>query len=261
MTIIKPHECQGFSGIMTSRTTHKRYRVWVLIVSLAFTLLWLAAATAFDRLTPASAATIVLDPGHGGDNSGARGPTGSLEKDVCLALAQTLAAQLTPTHRVILTRSGDYDVDPRIRTATANHDQADVLISLHCGGGFLHTASGMAVYYWKPGSDQGTPPPHGEASNSNRWDQTQRAHLASSRRLAEAVQQSLARMSGAQKVKLHQAPLLVLKGAAMPAVLIEIGYITHPATEKDLLSPQYRLQLAKAIQAGITVYLQEQPAD
>ena len=184
--------------------SRKRYGVAILVMTLATTALWLGVPVA--RGQSPGGRTIVLDPGHGGDRKGARGPTGSWEKDICLAVASALAEQLKFNNQVFLTRNDDYDVALRIRTATANHHRADLLISLHCGGGFQHTASGMAVYYWKPGSGQGAPADIGADPGTNRWDRTQQVHLASSRRLAMALQRTLARMAGDRKVQLQQAP-------------------------------------------------------
>lgn len=232
------------------------------LVVAAVTLSWPWTASAANESSAGTLRKIVvLDPGHGGDDSGARGPTGSVEKDICLELARVLADQLADGYNVFLTRSDDYNADLRHRTATANHNRADLFISLHCGAGFLHTATGMAVYSWKPGIRQGASIAGQGPVDPNRWDETQLSHLAASHRFATDMQEALEAMAGDGDVQLRQAPLVVLQGAAMPAILIEIGHITHPATEKNLLSPQWRRRLARAIQSGIEIYLENRKID
>lgn len=229
----------------------------ISLLILGFPVSWSMAADASNDGSAGASRTVALDPGHGGDENGARGPTGSLEKDICLDLVRALAGQLESEYRVVLTRSGDYRVKLRNRTATANHHQADLMISVHCGAGFMHAAAGMSVYYWKPDVSKVSQRP----VNPNRWEQTQLAHLSASRAFALEMQQSLRHMTGTDTVRVRQAPLLVLQGAAMPAILIEIGYITHPATEKDLLSPQWRQQLVRAIQEGIHLFLDQEKVE
>jgi N-acetylmuramoyl-L-alanine amidase len=240
--------CQGISGFMPTPATQFR-TVTLLLTILLLAFQWVAADPTVDS-TP----IVVLDPGHGGKDLGAKGPTSGVEKEICLAVARALARQLETTHQVILTRSDDYDVDLRNRTAVANHHQADLFISLHCGAGFLHTATGMAVYAYKPALAYDTTAIGQGSPNPNRWDQSQLPHLASSRQLAMQMQKTLKNIMGIEKVWLRQVPLLVLQGATMPAIVIEIGHITHPATEKNLLSPQWQQQLAKAIGVAIEQY-------
>jgi N-acetylmuramoyl-L-alanine amidase len=232
-------------------------RLLIAVITIMALILCAATTVHADESLKASALkTVALDPGHGGDESGARGPTGALEKAVCLDLARALADLLKNRYQVVLTRSDDYNVDLRQRTAVANNRRADMMISIHCGAGFLHTASGMAVYYWKPERLSDDPSPVPGSLSPNRWDQTQLPYLAGSRTLAAEMQHALQQSAGSDMVRVYQAPLLVLQGAAMPAILIEIGYITHPATEKDLMSPQWRQQLARSIRVGIENFLE-----
>jgi N-acetylmuramoyl-L-alanine amidase len=255
LIIIKPIECQGISGFMPQPYANRR----LLITAMSIMALMLCAAAmvhADESLATSAFKTVALDPGHGGDDSGARGSTGALEKAVCLDLARALADGLKNRFQVVLTRSDDYSVDLRQRTAVANNRQADLMISIHCGAGFLHTASGMAVYYWKPEGLADDPSSAPGSLSPNRWDQTQLPYLAGSRTLAAEMQHALQQTAGSDMVRVYQAPLLVLQGAAMPAIIIEIGYITHPATEKDLMSPQWRQQLARSIQVGIENFLE-----
>jgi len=93
--------------------------------------------------------TIVIDPGHGGYDIGARGPDGTFEKNVTMEFARVLALELEKTYKVILTRTDDYWVDIPERTAMANHVNADMFVSIHTGGSFLHQASGISLYYYE----------------------------------------------------------------------------------------------------------------
>jgi N-acetylmuramoyl-L-alanine amidase len=93
--------------------------------------------------------TIVLDPGHGGHDQGARGSDGTLEKAVTLSLARRVAAGLNQNYRAVLTRTDDYGLDIPGRTAIANHEKAKIFISLHSGGSFLHQATQMSVYFFE----------------------------------------------------------------------------------------------------------------
>ncbi len=92
---------------------------------------------------------IVLDPGHGGRESGARGADGTAEKAVALKLAELIATELERDYKVTLTRTDDYHVDLDHRTALANHLKADIFISLHTGGSFVYSSAGPIVYYYQ----------------------------------------------------------------------------------------------------------------
>ena len=97
---------------------------------------------------PAGIKTIVIDPGHGGYDHGARGPAGSLEKSVIFQLAQILAAALAPDCQVVWTRTGDYQVALTRRASVANHHKADLFISLHAGGSPMPGGNAWSVFYF-----------------------------------------------------------------------------------------------------------------
>ena len=198
---------------------------------------------------------IALDPGHGGKQAGSRSPQGILEKDICLALVRRLALLLEPDFRVILTREDDYDVPLLERTGLANHQQADLFISLHTAGGFVPATSGITIYTFKhaaqgTGSDQDS----NDASTSADWHRKQLPHTAASSSLAALFQQQFEAVPGAPAVRTAQAPLLVLGGAAMPAVLIEVGYLTHAATAERLNTPEGLTICAQAMARAIDSY-------
>jgi len=206
--------------------------------------------------------TVVLDPGHGGHDNGVQGPSGTIEKSVALGLAQLIASRLKKNYKVILTRSDDYWIDIPGRTAVANHLKADLFISIHTGGSFLHQAKGITIFYYKELSghaletdvDSSKP---GNAGNPQAfWDNIQAGHIASSKALAQIMQNNLSSQLKFPKSKIQNADLMVLKGADMPAILIEVGYLTNPGDEKKLQSPEVLSDFATAICNGIDDYLQ-----
>jgi N-acetylmuramoyl-L-alanine amidase len=206
-------------------------------------------------------AIVVLDPGHGGRDRGARGPTGLPEKQVTLELAHKLALQLESRYRVRLTRSDDYDVEPHQRAATANQAKADLFISLHTGAAFAHTIQGLAVYYYQPGKT-GTESLNEKAATTEprQWKHIQQRYAAASKTLATHMQRALSAMPQRPSCQVFGAPLAVLQGADMPAILIEVGHISHPATEKRLSQPHGLEALADAINQGIERFLADLPS-
>ena len=216
---------------------------------------WIPAVQA---QSPVYEATVVLDPGHGGLDAGAKGPEGALEKTVTLTLAQMVAAVLETEHRVILTRTGDYGLDIPGRTAVANGAKADLFISIHTGGGFLHQAGGQYVFYFKdlPTVSEPEKGPSDAGSMEN-WDFLQYRHLTASSRLAREMENHLRAGNTFTVNGVETAPLMVLRGADMPAVLVEVGYLTHPLEEKKLQDPEVLADLAERIRAAVSSFLRK----
>ncbi len=198
--------------------------------------------------------TIVIDPGHGGHDKGARGPEGTLEKTVALSLARLIATELENKYRVVLTRSDDYRLTIPSRTSTANHLEADLFISLHTGGSFLHKANGITIFYFKEISgptltlDTARARPLKNGNTQTPWNNIQSKHKATGKVLARLIQKCLNEQI---KSKVQGAPLMVLEGADMPAILIEIGYLTNPAEEKKLNNTSILSDFARGICNGI----------
>jgi len=211
---------------------------------------------------------IVLDPGHGGYDKGAQGPDGTFEKTVTMELARVLALELEKTYTVVLTRTDDYWIDILKWTAMANHLNADMFISIHAGGSFLHQASGMSLYYYEKVSTSARmveTESMEESKSSNfkeRWSNIQGRHQKNSKVLAERILNSL-KGKRVEKVEynaqIQGAPLLVLEGADMPAILIEIGYITNPKEEKSLNDIIVLTFLAQKIKKGIDDFFKKAP--
>lgn len=213
-------------------------------------------AIAKQQLFEAYRRVIVIDPGHGGDEPGAVGPDSASEKAVTLNLAQLLAAELQREYKVALTRSDDSTLDLDRRTALANHHQADLFISIHTGGSFVHHTSGMAIYHYQDFSE--APPPHKPDKNTPiLWDRAQTRHLAKSRELAGLIGTRLGRLEAVEERRIQGAPLLLLQAANMPAVLIEIGYLTNPAEGKKLSDQRFLTDLAREIRRAIDEYFEQ----
>jgi len=200
---------------------------------------------------------IVIDPGHGGHDRGAKGPEGTLEKTVTLNLARIIAVELSDTYKVFLTRSDDYWLDVFSRTAAANHAAADLFISIHTGGSFQHKASGMSLYYYKEVSGPALAPEAEDLKLSRStatqipWGKIQSRHKTTSSVLAELIRKRINEQAIFIKSKVQGAPLRILEGADMPAVVIEIGYITNPAQEKSLRDINVLSGIAKGIRNAV----------
>ena len=212
--------------------------------------------------------TIVLDPGHGGYDKGAEGSDGTFEKNVSMEFAQVLALELKKTYHVILTRKDDYWVDILTRTAKANHLNADMFISIHTGGSFLHQASGLLLYYYEKSSIPALMPEmksleESKDSNFNElWSNIQIRHQHNSKLLAERILKDLKEKVDEQveySADIQGVPLLVIEGADMPAILIEIGYITNPKDEKSLNDINVLTDIAEKIKKGIDNYFEKAP--
>jgi len=240
----------------------KRWRVKVgLIILVSGMVLALAAdMPAKEQMYITRKPVIVIDPGHGGHSAGVQSPAGVLEKTVTLALAEMLVRRLETNYRVQLSRTGDYDLAPAERTTIANQLKAALFISLHTGGSFLHQTDGATIFYYAskekaalfsgPAPDDLFPdnpvPPH--------WESVQDAYLVDSKIFAFTLQ---ARFEAARpdiRIRVERAPLAVLMGANMPAVVIEVGYLSHPVEEKKLLNSEFRKNIIISIEKAINEY-------
>jgi N-acetylmuramoyl-L-alanine amidase len=205
---------------------------------------------------------IVLDPGHGGHDPGAVGPSGLTEKEVTLSLALKIKERLSgTTDEVYLTRDGDYGVDLDHRTELANEHRADVFVSIHAGGAFAQSARGAVIFYSGPGSGLKSPPAaqtHEAWKGQEEpcpWDDLWIRHAAENRVLAHLVHRYLVGESVPETTGVYEAPVFVLRGADMPAVLVEIGYLPRPDEEAALGKPEVLDAKAEAIGSAIREYL------
>jgi N-acetylmuramoyl-L-alanine amidase len=246
------------NALINTLTNYQRY-ILVIITSLFLTG-GAIEATAKPPLFEAYKRTIVIDPGHGGNDIGARGPEGATEKAVTLNLARILATELEREYRVVLTRNDDYQVDLGRRTAAANHHNADLFISIHTGGSFVHSTSGLLIFHYYDFTEK---PRAGGGSTSLRqqdndspisWDSVQSRYLEKSQILARMINTRLGGLSVIAESRVRGAPLAVLQGADMPAILIEIGFLTNPAEEKNFQDQRFLSDLAISIRRGINEY-------
>ncbi len=207
---------------------------------------------------------VAIDPGHGGADQGARGPAGTLEKDLTLDLARRLKTVLETRLgvRVVLTREDDRALGLDERAAIANNSRADLLVSLHANASLAGAARGAEIYYLAGGgsnipgraADSTPVPALGGATRTIDlvlWEQAQLTHLDESAALASAVEQSLRGRVGVASRAVRRAPLRVLVGANMPAIVVETGYLTSAEEEKQLASDEYRNALIQGLVEAI----------
>jgi len=217
---------------------------------------------------------IVIDPGHGGHDTGTIGPTGLMEKDLCLDVALRLGKiiqQRLPGADVVYTRSDDTFVPLEERTHIANEAKADLFISIHANSSHDHGARGIETYYLNL---KGSPDAMEVASRENATAQ-QSVHdledlvkriarsekIDESREFAADIQDSLARriQKSYKPVKdrgVRKAPFVVLIGADMPSILTEISFLSNPADEQLLKKPEHRQKVAEGLYQGVASYLQ-----
>lgn len=207
--------------------------------------------------------TIVIDPGHGGEETGAKGPGGALEKDVALSVARRLKSMLEGRLglRVLMTRDADIAVPLEQRASMANNNKADLFVSIHANASVRSVASGAEVFFLSlgeyqrdqaaaPNTAQHMLPLFGGGSRDVElilWETAQSRHITESSYLAQMLEDELRKRVTMSGRAIQQAPFRVLIGANMPAVLVETGFITNPDEEKLLTSSGHQNELAEAL--------------
>lgn len=223
-------------------------------------------------------ARIILDPGHGGAQEGAKGPGSLREKDVALQIAQRLRVRLEAAGgEVYLTRERDAQLSLSERVAMTNDHGADLFISIHANSmptrRMRARTEGIETYFLSAsasgeGARAVADRENAEApvSRAARGDSTlafiledlvrTEAHADSSR-LAYAIHPRLISRTRAADRGVQQAPFFVLSGVECPAVLVEVGYISHPQEGLKLGRAEYQEKLAEAISEGVLAFLRE----
>lgn len=208
---------------------------------------------------------VVLDPGHGGEDQGARGPGGESEKEITLAVARATAARLQAAGVTArLTREGDEAVSLTERTALANRLQASVFLSIHVNASPARGAHGAETYYMSV--DASDPQAAQAAARENAsappdtvqlilWDLAHVANLNNSARLARGVQERLNALQGIRDRGIRQAPFVVLTGATMPSALVEVGFLSNAQEAGRLLARDTQEEIATALSEAIGEYL------
>ena len=223
---------------------------------------------------------VAIDPGHGGQDPGAVGPTGKREKDVTLAVARELARQVnaTPGLRAYLTRDTDVFIPLPMRAQRARAAKADIFISIHADAAENRSATGSSVYVLST---------KGASSQRARWladkenaadliggvslsrtegtlanvllDLAQSGNMKASEDAAGHVLGGLKRIGNNHKPNLERANFAVLRTSDMPAMLVETAFISNPDEERRLIDPAYQRRIAGAVLDGVHTFFSRQP--
>jgi N-acetylmuramoyl-L-alanine amidase len=213
---------------------------------------------------------VVLDPGHGGSDTGTIGPAGLTEKDLVLDVARRLGALIEERlgAEVIYTRSDDVFVPLEERTALANQKRADLFLSLHANSG-VATVDGSETYYLNFTTSKSAMDVAARENASSKRSIHELQDLIEKIALKDKVDESrefavrvqaalykeLARVNSASRDRgVRRAPFAVLIGASMPSVLTEIAFLSNPREERLLTRLDYRQKIAEAIYQGVAQY-------
>ena len=223
---------------------------------------------------------VAVDAGHGGEDSGARGRGGTMEKDVTLAIARRLKARIDkePNMRAVLVRDGDYYVPLAQRVAKSRRVHADLFVSIHADGWVRPDARGSSVFAL---SERGATSTAARmlAQRENEsdliggvnigvqdpvlartlLDLSLTATINDSLKLGRAVLSELGDVNALHKGSVEQAGFAVLKAPDVPSILVETAFISNPAEEKRLKDPSYQDKIANAILGGLKRYLAQNP--
>jgi len=219
--------------------------------------------------------TVIIDPGHGGDDIGAKGKKGVMEKDITLAIAFKLSKILRERgYKVVMTRYSDTFVPLKERTGIANNNKGDIFISIHVNAS-VRKAYGAETYYLSlSGMEQvsdtvafenrmaSRKQKNSTKDNSNEsddlmfilWDMAQTEYLKDSAELAEEIQTGMNKLTGIRNRGVKQAALVVLKGLNMPGVLVEVAFLSNPKEETKLTTDSFQKNAATAIANSIDSY-------
>ncbi|CCH13429.1 N-acetylmuramoyl-L-alanine amidase [Stenotrophomonas maltophilia D457] len=223
---------------------------------------------------------VAIDPGHGGQDPGAIGPTGKREKDVTLAVARELARQVnaTPGLKAYLTRDSDVFIPLPMRAQKARANKADIFISIHADAAENRSATGSSVYVLST---------KGASSQRARWladkenaadlvggvrlqqtegtlanvllDLAQSGYMKASEDAAGHVLGGLKRIGNNHKPNIERANFAVLRTSDMPAMLVETAFISNPDEERRLMDPAYQRKIAGAVLDGVHTFFSRQP--
>lgn len=215
-------------------------------------------------LTGARIRTIVLDPGHGGKDPGARGPDGLREKDVCLDIALRLRREIAerdPGLRVVLTRDSDDFISLQERTAIANRAKGDLFVSIHNNASPDGDVHGTQVFFF---DSQSSDRAAADLSMRENGDANQLDILMTdlaksivrdqSIGFASLVQRAMGKIIDLKRRDISYAPFYVLARTEMPAILVEVAFITNPREERLLGDPGFRQRAAASIAVGVEAY-------
>ncbi len=219
------------------------------------------ASASVSRVSRYSVKTVVIDPGHGGNDTGCEGRSGLREKDLALAVALLLEDHVKrklPLN-VVVTRRQDIPLTNEARAnITGNHEGA-IVVSLHAAAGYSDHARGIDMFYWggRRVAAHGIEPDHNR--NPTDSDSMSKGLGRLSAALVERIADNIEAQMSMPPHAIHEAPCTLLKAVTVPAVLIEIGYLSN-ASEEDLLNDnEYRDRLAEALAEGIAQFAAATP--
>jgi len=232
-----------------------------------------APRPSLEEVQKAKIRTVVIDPGHGGKDPGAIGPRGAKEKDVVLKTAHKLAKELHQSlkTRVILTRYHDIFLTLAERTAIANREKADLFISIHCNASLKPHSKGFEIYFLSDeASDEEAEAvanmenavmaledkkEKGNEFSSILWSLAMNQFMNESSELCSLVASQVDRGLGiANNRGVKQAGFRVLRGTKMPAILLELGFISNRSEERELCSSKFQKKLVESICSGVKEY-------
>ena len=202
---------------------------------------------------------VILDPGHGGSDTGYLGSTRVAEKDIVLDLAKQIEKAAHQNQvEAVLTRDADFDQRPKERIDIAQKNQGKLFLSLHCNASFSDRAAGIHLYI---SNSLGTNRPPTDADKTSQHGTTieavtQEEYLAQSRKFARILQTELETLSPVA-IPVTEIPLATLAAVYMPAVLIEIGYLSNEADEARLADADNLAFIATEIVEAIQMYIAE----
>jgi N-acetylmuramoyl-L-alanine amidase len=200
---------------------------------------------------------VVLDAGHGGDDSGERSRDGVLEKDLVAQLVARVRLALLSSQkfRIVLTRTSDVNPSFEERTTAANLAGAVVFLTFHAGDSGPASPH-IAVYVYEPPSPP-APAPEDETPRPVflPWVNVQQAHLEQSRQLAVALQEQFAPLAGATTEAPQAAPVRVLRSVNASAVAVEIGRLAPDADAGPVANPDFLQRLSSAVAEGVLAFI------
>ena len=223
---------------------------------------------------------IAIDAGHGGKDVGARGPSGTHEKDVVLAIARKLAklVEQEPGMRPVLVRDGDYFIRLRERMNKARKQRADLFVSIHADAFSDHRARGSSVFVVSErgatsemarilADQENAADLVGGVSLDDKdqllksvlLDLSKSASIEASMTVADNVLGELKQVGRVHKTRVQQAGFMVLKSPDVPSILVETAFISNPEEERMLRDARHQQRLAQAIMKGVRAYFRDNP--
>lgn len=223
---------------------------------------------------------VAVDAGHGGKDQGAHGPDGALEKNVTLAVARNLAAQINrqPGMKAVLTRDGDYFIPLKQRYEIARQNQADLFVSIHADSYTSSDAKGSSVWVLSPrGKSSVAAQMLADRENSSDLiggvslasendslasvllDMQQGWAVQASDTVAQNVLNALSALGPTHRGYVEHANFVVLRSPDVPSILVETAFISNPTEERKLRDPSHQEELATAIMSGVKGYFTNNP--